>query len=263
MATKPIIRALNEVRSAIKQITIFTSLLDTLIVFLISVLVFILISLPWWYGLVIAAVYGVIHTHRAVKHRSNLSYVEEKVPELEERLITVADTVDKENQIVESLQQDVLRGMRAIKTSYFLSFGRLTRELITLAVVSILIITASAHDVQFIDFEQTLRELGELGAATGEYELSGEELSFVENISEDIYGNKSIAELGNDELQLQLTPLLTDIDIGTAKPPKSREFHSVLPEEIRASTDVSFQESIPKGYQRIVKSYFSEIAKTS
>ena len=53
------------------------------------------------------------------------------------------------------------------------------------------------------------------------------------------------------------------MDIGTAKPPKSREFRSSLPEEIRASTDVSFQESIPKGYQRIVKSYFSEIAKTS
>jgi hypothetical protein len=82
-------------------------------------------------------------------------------------------------------------------------------------------------------------------------------------MSEDIYGNKSIEEIGNDELQLQLSPVLSDIDISKVSPPESKEFKSALPQEIKATTDVSFQESIPKGYQRIVKSYFREIAKTS
>ncbi len=245
------------------QITLFTCLLDTFIVFLVCTLVLILVSMPWWYSSIVAVLYGALHTTRAVKKHRNLAYVEEKVPELQEQLITVADTVDKENVIVQSLQQDVLRGMRAIKTSYFLSFGRLARELITLAVVSILIITASAHHVRFLDFRDVLSDLGKLGEPAGPYELSGEGFEFVENVSEDIYGNKSIAELGNDEIQLQLTPMLSDIDIGKTKPPESREFTSSLPEEIKATTDVSFQESIPKGYQRIVKSYFREIAKTS
>ncbi len=263
MPTKPIIAALREVRNAITQITLFTSLMDTLIVFLLCTLVLILVSLPWWYGAIVAVLYGALHTIRSVKRNRNLAYVEEKVPELQEQLTTVADNVDKENAIVESLQQDVLKGMRAIRTSYFLSFGRLTRELITLAIVSILIITAAAHHIQFLDFNDLLRDLGKLGEPTGPYELSGEGLEFIENISEDIYGNKSIADLGNDEIQLQLTPMLSDIDIGTTRPPESREFTSSLPEEIKATTDVSFQESIPKGYQRIVKSYFREIAKTS
>lgn len=264
MAQKPIIAALAEVRSAVTQITLFTTLLDTLVVFLICTLALILVVLPWWYALVPTVIYGVLHVVRTVKKHQNLAYVEEKVPELEEQLITVADNTDKENAIVESLQQDVLRGMRAIKTSYFLSFGRLVRELITLAVVSILIITASAHHIAFLDFRETLKDLQNLGKGPqGPYELTGEGLEFVENLSEDIYGNKSIAELGNDELQLQLTPVLSDIDIGRTKPPQSREFSSSLPEEIKATTDVSFQESIPKGYQRIVKSYFREIAKTS
>jgi membrane protein implicated in regulation of membrane protease activity len=263
MPAKPIIAALREVRSAVLQITLFTCLLDVLVVFLLAALVLILVTLPWWYGAVLAALYGVAHTYRTVRKHQNLAYVEEKAPELEEQLITVADTVDKENPIVESLQQDVIRGMRAIKTSSFLSFGRLARELITLAVVSVLIITAAAHNIRFLDFRETLRDLGKLTEPAGAYELTGEGLEFVENLSEDIYGNKTIAELGNEELQLQLTPMLTDIDIGKTKPPESREFTSTLPKEIKATTDVSFQESIPKGYQRIVKSYFSEIAKTS
>jgi len=263
MGIKPIIAALKEVRNAVTQITVFTSLLDTLIVFLIATLVFVLITLPWWYAAPIAVAYGGLHTWRNVKRHRNLAYVEDKVPELQEQLITVADNTDKENPIVESLQQDVLKGMRLIKTSYFLSFGRLTRELITLAVVSILIITASAHNIRFLDIRETLKDLGKLTAPAGQYEMSGEGLEFIENLSEDIYGNKTIADLGNEELQLQLTPMLTDIDIGKTKPPESKQFTSTLPEEIKATTDVSFQESIPKGYQRIVKSYFNEIAKTS
>ncbi len=263
MAKKPILAALQEVRNAVLQITLFSSLLDTLVVFLICTLILILVSIPWWYAAPIALLYGGIHTHRTIKRNTNFAYVEEKAPELQEQLTTVADNTDKENQIVESLQQDVLKLMRTIKTSSFLSFGRLARELITLAVTSILIITAAAHGIHFLDLKDALKDLAELGKTPGAYELSGEGLEFVENFSEDIYGNKTLAELGTEELQLQLTPMLTDIDIGKTKPPESREFTSTLPEEIKATTDVSFQESIPKGYQRIVKSYFSEIAKTS
>jgi len=260
---KPIIAALKEVRSAVTQITLFTALLDTLVVFLICALVLILVSMPWWYALFAAFVYGGIHVYRNVKKRQNMAYVEEKVPELQEQLTTVADNTDKENVIVTSLQQDVLHSMKAIKTSYFLSFGRLARELITLAVVSVLIITVAAHGVKFFDLTDALRDLGNLGQGAGEYDLSNASLEFIENMSEDIYGNKSIAELGNDEIQLQLSPVLSDIDISKVSPPESKEFNSALPTEIKATTDVSFQESIPKGYQRIVKSYFREIAKTS
>lgn len=263
MAIKPMIAALKEVRTAVLQITLFSSLLDALVVFLISCLVLILISLPWWYALPIALAYGSIHTQRNIKRNTNMAYVEEKAPELQEQLTTVADNTDKENVIVQELQQDVLKLMRTIKTSSFLSFGRLTRELITLAVTSVLIITAAAHGIHFLDIKDTLKDLAALGKTPGAYELSGEGLEFVENFSEDIYGNKTLAELGSQELQLELTPMLTDIDIGKTKPPESRQFTSTLPEEIKATTDVSFQESIPKGYQRIVKSYFSEIAKTS
>ncbi|MEM4247597.1 MAG: hypothetical protein QXR48_02065 [Candidatus Woesearchaeota archaeon] len=263
MATKPIIAALKELRGAVMQITLFNALLDTLVVFLMCALVLILISLPWWYALVPALLYGAIHTYRNVRKRRNLAYVEEKVPELEEQLITVADNTEKENLIVQSLQQDVLRGMRSIKTSYFLSFGRLTRELITLAVVSILIITVSAHGVKFLDFRDVLKDFEQLGKGPGAYDLTNASLEFIENLSEDIYGNKTIEELGNDEIQLQLSPVLSDIDISKVLPPETKEFRSTMPQEIKATTDVSFQESIPKGYQRIVKSYFREIAKTS
>jgi len=126
----------------------------------------------------------------------------------------------------------------------------------------LLIIGASAYSVKFLDFEKAWKEIKDYRPG-GDYALQDELLKFEENLSEDIYGNESIAELGNDELMLQLNPSLSDIDISQIKDPEHREFKSNVPTEIAGSTDASFEESIPKGYQKIVKSYFRQIVKTT
>ena len=79
--------------------------------------------------------------------------------------------------------------------------------------------------------------------------------------ADDIYGDKSIAELGNEQLQLELNPVKSDADISKTQEPEHRKFRSTIPTEIAASTDASYEESIPKGYQKIVKSYFREITR--
>ena len=70
-----------------------------------------------------------------------------------------------------------------------------------------------------------------------------------------------IAELGDEQLQLELNPIKSDADISKTKEPEHRKFRSTIPTEIAASTDASYEESIPKGYQKIVKSYFREITR--
>lgn len=262
VAKKPIISALKELRTSVTQLTLFNCFIDTLMVFLIATLVCVLIKLSIFYAVGLGVVYGILRTWRRLKSRQRLGFVEEKVPELTEQLTTSADNVDKEWPLVESLNKDVLKLMKKIKTSYFISFGRLTRELITLAIVSILIITASAFNIHFLDIKDVISDIGELTEGPkGPYDIT-EELEFLENESEDIYGNESVAELGSKELRLQLNPTLSDIDISKVRPPEEREFQSAFPEEIRAQASAGFEENIPKGYQRIVKSYFREIAKT-
>lgn len=263
MARKPIIMALKELRTALVQLALFTALIDTLLFFMIATLVAVLINLSALYAAGIALLYGVVHTWRMLKRRKRFSFVEQKVPELSEQLTTAADNVEKEWPLAQALHQDVLKLMKRVKTSYFLSFGRLTRELITMAVLSVLIITASAFNVHFLDINDLIRDVGDLARGPpGPYEIT-QKLEFLENESEDIYGNESIAELGSKELQLELNPTLSDIDIGKVRPPREREFQSVFPEEIKAQATAGFEENIPKGYKRIVKSYFREIAKTS
>ncbi|MBW3004626.1 hypothetical protein KY310_02245 [Candidatus Woesearchaeota archaeon] len=261
---KPIQQALRELKLTLLQINILTWFLDTLVVFLVSNLAFFLLTLPWVYSFIPAGIYAIVHGYHGRKNVT-YRYVEEKVPELKEQLITAADNTDKEYEIVECLNKDVLQGMKHTMTSYFFSFGKLSRELFLLFVVAFLIIGASAYNVRFLDTHKAIQEVKEFSRNSKDYEIDESLLAFEEgNPDEDeIYGEKSIAELGNEQLQLELNPVKSDADISKVKEPEHRKFRSTVPAEIAASTDASYEESIPKGYQKIVKSYFREITKES
>lgn len=259
---KPIQHALRELRMTLIEINVLTWFLDTLVVFLVSNLAFYLLTLPWVYAFIPTGIYAVIHAWHQRKN-TTYQYVEEKVPELKEQLITAADNTDKEYEIVESLNKDVLKSMKHTMTSYFFSFGKLSRELFLLFVISFLIIGASAYNVRFLDTYKAIEEVKEFSSRTGDYEVDETLLAYEEGNPEedDIYGEKSIAELGNEQLNLELNPVKSDADISKTQEPEYRKFRSTVPTEIKASTDASFEESIPKGYQKIVKSYFREITK--
>jgi hypothetical protein len=261
MPVKPIVQALREAKRSILQIVLFNSFIDTLVVYILLLLGCTVLTLPGWYALVPAAVYAVVHTYGNVKD-VHFAKIEEKFPSLNEQLITVADNVKEQNEIIEALNQEVLQKMREIRTSSFINFGKLIRELSVMAVVSFIIIGTAAFNVQFIDFKETVREIREFKPFQ-EYDINQELLEYEEsqNLSE-ILGDKSVTELGQQQLDLELNPLMSDVDIGKVKPPEETRFREVPPPEIKATTDVSFEEQIPKQYQRIVKTYFKEITKS-
>lgn len=258
---KPIVRALSELKNAMLQISLLTWFLDSLVIFTVSELVLMLLTLPWDYAFVPAGIYSAVHAFHVFK-KVRYQYAEEKVPELKEQLITAADYVDKDSELLQGLNKEVLEKMKQIRTSYFFSFGKLTRELFMLFFCSFLIIGASAYHIRLISVNDVVRELQEV-TGIAEYEVDESELFFEEGneTADNIYGNKSIAELGNEEFQLQLNPVLSDADISQVNDPEERKFNSNVPREIVATTDASYEEGIPKGYQKIVKSYFREITK--
>lgn len=259
---RPISNALRELKNAVMEISVSICWLDCLIVFMLCLLVLKLVSVGWYWSFVPMLVYAFFHVRRNLDKVSNFAYIEEKVPELKEKISTVADNLSRDNPVIEELNKDVLAGMHLIRTSYFFSFSRLTRELLTLAILAFLVTGVSAYGVKFVDFSKVVNEVGDLRLFKGKYDVNNELLEYEENLSEDIYGNKSVAILGNEELKLQINPVLSDVDISKIEDPRERTFRSSVPREISAQTDASFEDSIPKDYQKIVKNYFRDITKT-
>ena len=262
MPIKPIARAIREVKSSVQTILLFNSFVDSLLFFLIVVLVLKLVNVKWYYSFVAFVPYFVLHTRNAVKS-AKLKLVEQKVPVLEEQLITAADHTRESNQVLEELNDDVLKHMKSVHTSYFFSFGRLMRQVCIMSILAFVIIGLASANVYLVDFKQTMSELKELSTSTKFYEVDEGQLSFEEgqNLSE-ILGDKNIAELGSEVIDLEINPILSDIDISKIHEPEEHDFRNVVPSNIEAVSDVSFEESIPKNYQRIVKNYFRQISKT-
>jgi hypothetical protein len=131
-----------------------------------------------------------------------------------------------------------------------------------MAVVSFIIIGSAAFNVEFLDIKDVITEVQEFKPFE-EYDINQELLEYEEsqNLSE-ILGEEQITELGQKQLDLQINPIKSDVDIGTVRDPEKMKFKEVPPPEIRATSDVSFEEEIPKQYQRIVKTYFKEITKS-
>src|SRR3989344_6527958 len=181
---KPIGIALREAKESILHLVLFHSAIDTLVMVLLMLLGCLLLSLPKWYALIPTAVYSIIHTY------GNLSDVgfhsiEAKYPQLKEQLITVADNWKEQNEIVDALNQDVLQMMKEIRTSSFLNFGKLGREIVVMAVVSFVIIGLAGFNVKFIDLKDTVKQIRDF-SAVDDYKLDNELLQYEEsqNLSE-------------------------------------------------------------------------------
>ena len=257
---KPIAKALNEAKSAVLQVALFQSLLDTIVVFFLLLLGCKLLTIPLAYGFIIALIYAIVHTRANLKEVT-FAGIESKFPELKEELITVADNWRDNSEIVSALNEEVLQKMHNIKTSAFLNLGKLTREILVMAVIAFILIGTAAWNVKFLDLQQAVHDIRTF-KDHGPYDINQDLLKLEEsqNLS-NILGNKSITELGSKQLDLQINPIMSDVNIGKIKPVEDERFQEVAPREIKATSDVSFEEQIPKQYQRIVKTYFKEITR--
>lgn len=261
MPIKPIAKALREARSSILTIALFHSALDTIVAFSLLALACLILGISYWWAFGISFIYAIIHTYGQIR-TVTYKVIESKVPDLQEKLRTAADYTEEDNEILRDLNQEVLQQMRNVRTGDFINFAKVTRELLVVTVVSFLIIGASAFNVQFLDVKGIIKEVQDFKPFQ-EYEINEDLLAYEEsqNLSE-ILGDESLEALGQQQLDLQLNPLKTDVDIGTVNPPESRSFREVPPPQIRATSDQSYEENIPKQYQRIVKTYFKEITTT-
>ncbi len=257
---KKIKSAVRELKDTLAYFGLFTSLFDTLVLFAVLILVFYLTNIPWYFAFLFAIPYLFFHTKTTLRKLS-IRFVEKKVPELKEELRTAADTKNVEkNEIVDLLREDTLKKMKKIKSSYFIKLGKLTRQIIFLAVISFLIVAVSAYHVRFIDVPKSLFELKDLGKEN--YMIDEELLSYDELDDADIFGEKNIAELGDKELLLELNPEMSGVDISQVSDPFDSYFDEVIPpSDIEAMTDASYDESYSNKYRRIIRYYFNEISK--
>jgi|SRR3989344_3321380 len=254
-------KALNELKKAMLILQIGDKLFNALLIFTLFLLLFNLLKLKWYYSFVPSL--GYLIGIAMYTYITNIYLVVEgKVPEMKEQLRTVADNVNKSNEILDSLKQDVIKNMRKVKTSYFMDFRRLGIRVLMICVLAFIIVLMSFFNVKFefsgFDLNDNVNEIGIRNSGPEAVRL---EYSLSEGNLSDILGNKSLAELGKKEFKLEINPLESDADLSIISNADSENDFSEpnFPKEIYTRYDVAYNEKIAKENQDVVRNYFEEI----
>ncbi len=258
---KNIERALGELRRALLLAKLFNNFVDLLLVFLASYLFFSIINLSWYYSLAPTLIYGIFFLRKKVQ---NIKYqeVEQRVPLLKEKLRTVADNINKENIIVQQLQQEVIREMKYIKTSMFLQPFTNTLKMAALGMIAFTIVLTAALNVHIFDFNVVVHDLG-AKLQGGNIFIKDLNLTLQEG-NDNIYGEESILDYGSEELDLGMNTAEGNMDYSKEQAAQRINFNGRYPtaEELKAVSDSAYiEKKLAKDDQELVKRYFNEITR--
>ena len=262
---KPLQEALQELKNAISTIDILTLFYNAILIFLCSALILLLLKLSWGLAFIPATLALFFITAKKTK-QSKLLRAEETTPELQEKLRTAADNIDKDNEVVTLLSQEVIRDMKKIETAKFVDFKQLTTKGVLILALAFLCVTVAYLNVG-LDLPDFGKRAIQEPLTLIKERVAGQDLPNINphvdegNIS-NILGNRSLALLGKKELLLQLNPVESEINLDEIKDPEKKDFSPPpYPKEIYTSYDISYNERIPKQNSKIIKNYFQEISR--
>src|SRR3989338_6853078 len=134
---KPIQGALRELKLFISTLDLFNLLYSTIFFFLFCLFLLTLLSLHWGFAFLPTTIYLIILAYRQTKNNPYLR-TEKTTPALHEKLRTAVDNIDKENEIVELLHQEVVRDLKKVETANFVDFHELSIKTVLLLTVAFL-----------------------------------------------------------------------------------------------------------------------------
>lgn len=265
MAKPPFFKLLREINITFGNITLFSKLLNAVIVFLSLYLILALIKFyPLW-SLVPASIYFIVDSALSVR-KKHYKDVERVYPNLNEKLRTAADNVSKENPFVIELQKEVIADVKHVRVGSFVNEKNTSYKILTAVLLCFALLFTSIFNIGF-DIRFLIENPSEFkymygGNETGSGDEVGDTRIAGEGGAEDIFGESEVAELGQELFDFSLSASGYEINLDDVKEVERKNFQELFPESdsIFVSSAV-YEENIPKEQQVLVKNYFEKITQ--
>jgi len=260
--------AINDVKKHLTYFIAFDSLLTSLLIYLGVYFVFVSIAFKGVLAILPAGLY--LWYDLRLKLRQNVvRNVEEKYPDMDEQLITASEyPQDENNPFVNELHRETMSELKKVELSRFIDMNVNSKKLGGIVVLSLLIIVF-AHFGLYYDvtgnFGDIVDKVKPVFSQGGDDSGSGgtEQVVGKEGGS-DIYGEASLADLGDDAVDLSLLSNNMEFDSTNIYDIQERQFKDVMlfPSDIQTvESDVSTQGEVSKEHAELVKNYFLQAAR--
>jgi hypothetical protein len=212
------------------------------------------------YSILCSLIFLVIYCVYELK-KVNYETIEEKEPQLRDILRTVYDNMEEKSMMVRALVEDLTSRMADVQPANFFSASRAFVKITVLLVFLIAFPLLSSYQVLFHEWGEYIGEVTQYLPSFKDDAPSQKEFEdVVFSPTDEIYGDPSVAILGDEELTLTLATSLGNIDFNKPTEASSRKFADQESlNEVYASSDASYEETISRSKQQIVKEYFKQL----
>ncbi len=253
---------IDEISFELSKLLLFNAFLNSAIVYMASYFLLALFSFyPLFFSVIIALLFFIASLLLSAKENSILK-VESKYSALKEKLRTAADNVNLQNTVVSELQEDIVKDLRRVEDAAFFSERRTYTKILLIMLLAFIIIFSAPISFREVAPDVKLTDIpffgGRGGGASAEGKGPG---AGVGPSSGDIYGAKSVAKLGTEEIKIELKHVGLEVNLKSVKDIEEREFEESFPSEVYAESAESLEENIPREEQEIVKNYFKAVAE--
>jgi hypothetical protein len=204
-------RLFLELKLEIIKVAVFRAFLNTVIVFLALALLANFFSVKIIYALVLALIFFAINTY--LNYASvTLKSIEEQNPEVREMLRTAKDNMQGDNIMVKALHQELLQKAKHISSGNLFSYRNLVVKFVIIAALAFGMIFTATMNVNFKSINPSFDALRFKNTKTTDSPPVDLTDVTLEDAS-DLYGEERVAKLGNEILNLNINPSLSEIDL--------------------------------------------------
>ncbi|MBI2558462.1 hypothetical protein HYW20_04010 [Candidatus Woesearchaeota archaeon] len=245
----------REINRTLTQLTLFENIVNTTLVFLAFYLILSIFDSNPLFALIPAFVYLGFYSYMGFRSSKPLM-VESKYAPLREKLRTAADNVGMESPIVEELEYEVTTEMKNVGLSMFINPRTLSYKIFAVMLLSFMIIFATTLNLKIVEFaKQKVPDIFEGPKGVGNF------VAVKLNTSDDIFGNKDVAKLGDKELNIRIKPVDFKVNVREEGEAEQQKFESVFPKDLTVRETAAFEENIPQEQQELVRNYFKKLAE--
>jgi hypothetical protein len=229
----------SEVKVEIVKANFIYSFLDSVMLFFILYFAASFFNISFIYTLLLPGVTTIIFFMFNLGSRlkkSRLKDMEDANPQLREILRTAHDNQDDNNFMVKALFDELKGKLRTSSSGKLLDPKRIMMRVASAIAIVFLIVFLSSITINLKKIDIPYEKLKFLRDKTSEARLEGEVSDLLFNQTNAIYGDASIARLGDEAISININPAMSKIDLTRTGEAEERELSSAkIPQEVEAT----------------------------
>ena len=251
---------LEELSHTLIVFMLFDTILTAVIVFLISYLALSFFNIYGYWSLIPTICIFLFESLKRVR-KNRLKIVEDSYDFLREKLRTAKDYLTVKNPFVEDLQEEISGEIKQVRSGTFFNEKKTNIKIAVIICLCISIVVLAPYHFVLFDFNKAVSDImKERNKTIGQAAIEKPEYDLI-SVEDDWYGDISFAQLGDEEMQIQLIESNYKLTSDIVQDPEKKDFDDLYPGGVTVSRAGSYNARIEKENQEIVKNYFKEIAK--